>query len=62
MGSWRATDLAHIYAQVGEHDLAIDLIEKLLAIPGEMGPASLPIDPRWIPLRDHPRFKALMDR
>ncbi len=55
-----ASDLTQIYAKVGEHDLAIDLIEKLLAIPGEMGPASLGIDPRWIPLREYPRFKALM--
>ena len=59
VGSLRATDLAHIYAMVGEHELAIDQIEHLLSIPGEMGRASLAVDPRWVPLRGNPRFIAL---
>ena len=61
-GMLRRTDLACIYAMVGEHDLAIDLIEKLLENPGEMGAASLAVDPRWIPLRKNSRFKALQNR
>jgi serine/threonine-protein kinase len=54
--------LAWIYAAVGEKDAAIDLLEHLLAIPylESLTTARLRLDPRWDPLRDHPRFQALV--
>ncbi len=58
-GQYRVEDLAHIYVMVGEYDLAIDKLEYLLSIPGEMSIHLLRLDPAWDLLRDHPRFKKL---
>ncbi len=54
--------LAKVYVQVGENSQAIDLIEKLLAMPAGavMSPGFLKIDPFWDPLRNDPRFQALL--
>jgi len=60
-GFYRAKDLAQIYVMVGEFDLAIDQIEFLLSIPGELSIPLLRLDPVWAPLREHPRFKKLLE-
>ncbi len=60
-GFYRAKDLAQIYAMVGEHDAAIDQLEFLLSVPGEMSVPLIQLDPTWAPLRDHPRFKKLVE-
>jgi eukaryotic-like serine/threonine-protein kinase len=52
--------LAQIYLMVGQRDRAIDQLEVLLATPGPMSPAWLVVDPRWRPLRGHPRFERLV--
>jgi TolB-like protein/Tfp pilus assembly protein PilF len=59
--------LALIYARVGENDLAIPLIERLLKIPGPVDSAdySLTINDlkyrwEWDPLRSDPRFQKLI--
>ncbi|MFC1634195.1 protein kinase [Planctomycetota bacterium] len=59
-GFYRAKDLAQIYTMVGEHDAAIDQIEYLLSIPGELSIPLLKLDPAWNPLRNHPRFQKLI--
>ena len=59
-GGYRAEDLAEIYAMVGEYDAAIDQLEKLLAVPSITAVPGLRIDPIWDPLRDNPRFQALL--
>jgi len=59
-GLYRVRDLAYIYVIVGEFDSAIDQIEFLLSIPGEMSVPLLQLDPAWDPLRNHPRFKKLL--
>ncbi len=55
-------DLAEVYMMVGEHDLAIDQLELLLSIPAPVSIPLLQVDPLWDPLRDHPRFQALLAR
>jgi len=55
-----ATLRAQILAQVGEADAALDEIERLLAEPSWLSVNVLQLDPRWDPIRDHPRFKALL--
>jgi len=53
--------LLTISVMVGEFDAAIDQIEFLLSIPGEISVPLLRLDPAWDPLRDHPRFKMLIE-
>lgn len=52
--------LAAIYAWVGDEDEALDLIERLLAMPSKLSRASLAVHPRWDPLRGNPRFERLL--
>ena len=59
-GSYRAEDLARIYATVGELDAAIDELEFLLSRPGITNVGRLPLEPWWKPLHDHPRFEGLL--
>jgi len=61
-GLYREKDLAQIYVMVGEFDAAIEKIEHLLSIPGEMSIPLLQLDPAWDPLRNHPRFKKLIEQ
>jgi non-specific serine/threonine protein kinase len=60
-GGDRAIEMAQIYTRVGEVDKALDLIEELLSIPSWLSVGFLEIDPVWDPLRDHPRFQALLE-
>jgi serine/threonine-protein kinase len=69
-GSGHQIALAQIYAMVGEYDAAIDQLDYLLSIPSggwapygiDLSVPELRIDPTWDPLRDHPRFQALLER
>jgi tetratricopeptide (TPR) repeat protein len=61
--------LALIYARVGQKDLAIQLIERLLKTPGAVDSVdySMTINDlkyrwEWDPLRDDPRFQKLLAR
>jgi len=59
-GAAQARELAKIYTRVGETDKALDLIEELMSIPCDLSVGLLRLDPVWDPLRDHPRFQALL--
>jgi serine/threonine protein kinase/Flp pilus assembly protein TadD len=61
-GPYRVKDLAQVYVMVGEYDKALDKIEYLLSIPGELSVPLLKIDPVWAPLRNHPRFQKLIKK
>ncbi|MCJ7565467.1 MAG: tetratricopeptide repeat protein [Candidatus Aminicenantes bacterium] len=61
-GPYRVKDLARVYVMVGEYDKALDKIEYLLSIPGELSSPLLKIDPVWAPLHSHPRFQKLLKR
>jgi serine/threonine-protein kinase len=60
LGPRTVAALAEIYVMVNEHDAAIDQLEKHLSAPGELSVSLLRLDPTWDPLRDHPRFQALL--
>jgi len=52
--------LAEVYIQFGELEAAIDVLEELVPPPSHLTVHILEIDPIWDPLRDNPRFKALL--
>jgi TolB-like protein/predicted Ser/Thr protein kinase len=55
-------DLARIYARTGELDSACNLIESVMAIPANLTYHHLRLFPSWDPLRDYPRFQALIEK
>jgi len=57
-----AEDRARVLAQAGEADAALDEIERLLAQPSWLSVHTLRLDPLWDPIRNHPRFQALLRR
>ncbi|MFQ5841800.1 MAG: tetratricopeptide repeat protein [Thermodesulfobacteriota bacterium] len=60
-GPVNVQNLALIYTSVGKYDLAMEQIEYLLSIPSFVTISLLELDPRWDPLRDHPRFQRLLE-
>jgi len=53
--------MAKIYTMLGEYDLALDYIERLLSIPADfISPGMLRVDPDWDPLRGNPRFQKII--
>jgi len=56
-----ASGAAKILAHVGETDASLDLITHLLAErPSGLSIHTLRLDPLWDPIREHPRFQALL--
>lgn len=54
-----ATKLAVIYAQAGQVDRAIELLQELVTIPNGPTPGTLRVEREWDPLRGDPRFEKL---
>jgi serine/threonine-protein kinase len=54
-------DLAHIYTILGDNEAALERLEYLLSNPSYLSSPFLRMDPRWDPLRDDPRFHALLE-
>ena len=61
-GPLLATNLAVIYGQVGELDLAFGELDRLLALPAGPTGGMLRAEPEWDPLRGDPRFERLVNR
>ena len=54
--------LTEIYISVGDYESAIDQIDFLLSVPSWISVPYLRVDPKFDPLRDHPRFQALLEK
>jgi len=52
--------LAQVYIWTGDHDRAIELVQKLLTMPGYTNYARLKFHPLWAPLRGDPRFDKIV--
>lgn len=68
-GSLMNAYLALVYVRVGENDLALPLIERLLKTPGPVDSADYSITVNdlkhrweWDPIRDDPRFQKLIEQ
>ncbi len=61
-GPFYLENLAEIYTIVGEYEAAIDLLEKLVKMPTGVSVGALRFRRVWDPLREHPRFQALVAR
>ena len=59
-GAYLAEDCAQILAQVGDAEPALVEIQRLLAAPSFLSIHTLRLDPRWDPIRNDRRFKALL--
>ncbi len=59
-GPLLATNLAVIYAQSGEPELALEELEQVVRLPGGPTPGTLRIEPQWDSLREDPRFQKLL--
>jgi serine/threonine-protein kinase len=55
-----AENRAQILATIGQRDAALEEIETLLAAPSRVSVHTLRLDPLWDPIRDDPRFQALL--
>jgi serine/threonine-protein kinase len=62
LGAWVADGRARILAHAGDAEAALEEIEGLLTRPSWLSVHTLRIDPTWDPIRDHPRFRALLTR
>jgi tetratricopeptide (TPR) repeat protein len=61
-GYYKEIDLAQIYTMVGEYDLAINKLDYLLSIPGELSVPYIKINPVWKPLFNNSRFQQVMEK
>jgi TolB-like protein/Flp pilus assembly protein TadD len=61
-GPQATADLAQIYAWTGEFDEAFRLLDHLFTVPSHLTVPMLKLDPAWDPLRQDPRYQALIDK
>ncbi len=55
-------DMARIYTMLGESDLALDQLDRLLTIQSWISVARIEINPLWDSLREDPRFEEMLQR
>src|SRR5256886_216656 len=55
-----AAGVAEVYAILGENDRAIEILDGLLSRPSGVTVQGLKVNPIWDPLRNDPRFQALL--
>ena len=59
---YRMEDLAHIYAMTGEYELALERLDELLSMPGNISANLIRKDPTWKPLWSLPEFQEMLEK
>jgi tetratricopeptide (TPR) repeat protein len=59
-GAYSVEALARVYTMTGHRDAAVAQLSELLSRPSHVSAGPLRLDPRWDPLRGHPRFEQLL--
>jgi serine/threonine protein kinase len=54
--------LASDYVKTSNEDKAISILAELLSMPSTITPQNRELNPEYAPLRDYPRFKALIEK
>ena len=54
--------MAYIHVLLGDYDCALDRLEEVLSEPAYFSTAWMQADPLLAPLRDQPRFQALIEK
>jgi TolB-like protein/Tfp pilus assembly protein PilF len=57
-----AAGVAEVYATLGDNDRAIEILDRLLSRPSVVTAQFLKVNPVWDPLRNDPRFQALIEK
>jgi TolB-like protein/Flp pilus assembly protein TadD len=61
-GVYLVEDLAYVYVKLRKFNEALEQIDYLLSIPGELSTKILLLDPKWAPLKDQPEFKNIIEK
>jgi serine/threonine protein kinase len=61
-GPWAVYNLSVALVAAQEYDRALDLVDTVLSVPSMVSTASIKVHPFLAPLRDHPRFQALIEK
>jgi serine/threonine-protein kinase len=62
VGSWQLQDLAWIQVLGGDPEAAVESLDRILSLPSVWSIEALLLDPRVDPLREHPAFRALVEK
>jgi len=54
--------VAEVHAILGDNDRAIEILDGLLSRPSSVTVQGLEVNPIWDPLRNDPRFQALIEK
>jgi hypothetical protein len=60
-GPDNAEDVVKTYVRAGATTKGLDLLDRLLQMPGRLTPGRLRLDPSFAPLRGEPRFQRLVE-
>jgi serine/threonine-protein kinase len=61
-GVYLIEDLAHTFVMIGKYPEALEQIKYLLTIPGFLSTKILEMDPIWVPLKNQPEFKNILEK
>ncbi|MEM6796670.1 MAG: tetratricopeptide repeat protein, partial [Acidobacteriota bacterium] len=59
-GAALLVNLASVHAALDQAPEAVELLQRVLSLPGDLSPHSLAVEPRWRPIAEDPAFISLL--